>query len=204
MSRNAIVDFWAGQTGSRKPLTPEQLAAIKAAFDVAGEVRPIAIAPGYAVSDDGRVFSGVPCSWHKDCPRELRQTPVKHGYLMVHLHANKRAVSTQTHALVAQAFLPPPAEGQDRVLHWDGNPANNRAGNLRWGTQAENLADAARHGRTLRGIKSPNAKLDDDKVRLARAMCKEGHTAVAVAQLLGVSPGIIRLIRDGKRWRHVE
>ena len=44
----------------------------------------------------------------------------------------------KVHRLVANAFLPPPrSEEQTQVTHIDGNPANNRADNLKWVTRSE-------------------------------------------------------------------
>lgn len=51
------------------------------------------------------------------------------------------------HRLVALAFLGPPPEGKENVLHWDDNPQNNSVENLRWGTLRENSKDAVRNGR---------------------------------------------------------
>jgi hypothetical protein len=203
MSGNAIAQFWARQS-EVEPLNPEQLIAIKAAFGVVGEIRPVGMAPGYAVTDDGRVFSGILCSWRKDCPRELRQTTTKHGYRMVRLHVNRKAILAGVHVVMARAFLPPPAGGQDRVRHWDGNPANNRLGNLLWGTQAENLADAVRHGRTLKGLKNPGAKLTERRVRLVRELCAEGFSPAAVAAFFGIHEDTVRRACRGKHWGHVE
>lgn len=49
------------------------------------------------------------------------------------------------HQLVAEAFIPNPA-GRGVVRHYDDNPKNNNYKNLRWGTQAENMADKIRNG----------------------------------------------------------
>lgn len=45
----------------------------------------------------------------------------------------------KVHRLICEAFNgPAPFEGAV-AMHLDENPANNRAGNLKWGTQKENL-----------------------------------------------------------------
>jgi hypothetical protein len=49
------------------------------------------------------------------------------------------------HSLVALAFLGPCPEGLE-CCHWDGDPGNNRPGNLRWDTSSANLLDRQRHG----------------------------------------------------------
>jgi hypothetical protein len=60
---------------------------------------------------------------------------------------------------VAQ-FLPPPEPGQE-LCHYDGDPANNRAGNLRWDSHKGNGADMARHGRTRRCAHDPACRVTD-------------------------------------------
>lgn len=53
------------------------------------------------------------------------------------------------HRMVAEAWLGPCPKGQ-LVRHLDGNAGNNRVVNLAYGTHAENMQDAIRHG-TFRG-----------------------------------------------------
>jgi hypothetical protein len=50
------------------------------------------------------------------------------------------------HALVAEAFHGPRPDGC-HALHWDDDPLNPHATNLRWGTPAENAADRRRNQR---------------------------------------------------------
>lgn len=47
--------------------------------------------------------------------------------------------------LVGEAFLGPRPDGLE-TRHLDGNPANNSARNLRYGTKSENAQDRVRHG----------------------------------------------------------
>lgn len=49
------------------------------------------------------------------------------------------------HRLVAQAFIPNP-DNLPIVRHLDDNPKNNHVENLAWGTQSDNMFDAARNG----------------------------------------------------------
>ncbi len=202
MRQNSIRAFWSRQSETA-PLNQEQLDAIKVAFGVAGEIRLITTAPGYAVTDDGRVFSGVCCSWSKECPRELRPIPTGAGYRMVRLHINKRATAEGIHRLVAFAFLSPPTPAQDRVRHLDGDPTNNVVGNLVWGTQKENCADAIRHGRTLKGLKNPQAKMTPKRVLLSRMLQREGVSDGIIGTLFGVTSETIRRACNGEQWGHV-
>lgn len=176
---------------------------IRDRFGVAGELRELAFAPGYVVSDDGRAFSFIPCTWHKECPRELRPVPHQYGYRMARLHINKKAILRGIHQLVAAAFLPLPQPGQKVVRHLDGDPANNHVDNLAWGTQAENLRDAIGHGRTLKGTRNPNAKLNDRRVQIVRALAAEGFATTAIATFFGVNRNSILRALNREQWGHV-
>jgi len=92
----------------------------------------------YEVSNLGRVKRTV------DGPRTYAGhilSPRTHpsGYKVVKL----RSRSHRVHRLVATAFYGP---SNLLVRHLDGDPSNNRLENLRFGTHAENYADALRHG----------------------------------------------------------
>jgi hypothetical protein len=196
-------DFWARREDART-LSPEQLEAIRQAFSVAGEVRPVQRAPGYAVSDDGRVFSGLLCSWQRlKCPRQLKPIPHLFGYQMARLHVNRRATLIGIHVLVAEAFLLPPSEGQNRVRHRDDNPGNNAADNLLWGTQQENMEDMIHRGRSLKGMKSTQAKLTDRRVQLIRGLAEEGFSLTAIAHFFGIHYETARRAVNGESWSHV-
>lgn len=49
------------------------------------------------------------------------------------------------HALVLSAFVGPRPTGME-ACHGDGDGLNNRLGNLRWDTHAENVKDSIKHG----------------------------------------------------------
>ncbi len=53
------------------------------------------------------------------------------------------------HHLVAEAWHGPRPDGA-QALHWDDDPENLQADNIRWGTPVENVADARRNGRRSR------------------------------------------------------
>lgn len=202
MRRNGIREFWANRPDVT--LTAEKLLQIKTAFGVAGELRAPEFAPGYAVSDDGRVFSNIPCSWMKECPRELRRAPSGTGrYELVHLHINKKQRPLTVHSLVGRCFLPPPKAGQTCIRHLDGNPANNKIANLAWGRYSENGADMVRHGRSRKGTAMHMAKLNDWQVRIGRRLWNEGWTYAAIARLFGVSGGTLKRAVTGECWGHI-
>lgn len=67
-------------------------------------------------------------------------------YPAVHLVVQVKNVTRAVHVLVAAAFLGPRPPGM-HICHGDGNPRNNRVGNLRYDTPAANARDTVRHGR---------------------------------------------------------
>lgn len=103
--------------------------------------KPIAGYEGkYEISDLGRVKSLVR---HGDTnSRILKPVLRKSGHLQVSLSGKTRKV----HQLVAVAFLGPCPDGME-ICHKDGNPANNHASNLKYGTRADNARDRVDHGR---------------------------------------------------------
>ena len=105
----------------------------------------------YEVSSHGRVRSldrTVTYSDGRVCRlkgKALRTPPNQDGYPRANLSAQGKSQVRHVHALVAEAFIGPRPDGVD-VCHGDGDPANNRLDNLRYGTRSENMLDAVRHG----------------------------------------------------------
>lgn len=92
--------------------------------------------PGYWVSSEGRVRRRG----------RLMKPRIGHGgYAVVDLVRGGTTSRRSVHRLVAQAFIPNP-DRRPLVRHADGDPSDNRASSLVWGTHADNLADARRHG----------------------------------------------------------
>lgn len=140
----------------------------------------------YEVSADGRVRSidrFVPHNRvlkQRIAGRELFPTLNSNGYLGVGLRRGRSFRKyMRVHRMVADAFIPNPL-GKPNVNHIDCDPANNRADNLEWCTQAENLAHMTNLGRRsmhMIGRRSPNAKLSEEDVRQIRADYSAGHVS---------------------------
>jgi HNH endonuclease len=95
--------------------------------------------------------------------------------------------------------------GKLGVLHECDNPSCVNPDHLFLGTQADNLADAARKGRTDRtrkpkGETNGNAKLTALKVLRIRA---SKEPAPVAARKFGVQPGTVHSIRQHRSWRHI-
>lgn len=103
----------------------------------------------YTVTRDGRVFSHS--GWRGHALRELRQSLNASGYPSVRLTTEGRRKRIAVHRLVAEKYIGPKPSPDHEVRHIDGNPMNNNADNLCWGTRKDNADDRERHGRTSRG-----------------------------------------------------
>lgn len=162
----------------------------------------------YEVSDQGRVRSldrDIRLAPSHQAPsgctihirgRTLRPGLSSNGYLTVAIERE----SVMVQHLVAAAFIGPRPEGL-LVLHGDGCRTNNAATNLRYGTYAENAADAAEHGTRTRGSSYRSAKLDEWTAGVVRAL-KGMWSQADLAMLFQVSPAAVQAVHDGRTWTH--
>lgn len=110
----------------------------------------------YQASTHGRIRSVARPVFRKDghsgyavwqyAGRILRVRPKESGHLNVSLGARN---TKKVHRLVLETFVGPCPAGHE-CLHADGNPANNRLDNLRWGTRLDNRADMRAHAQLYR------------------------------------------------------
>lgn len=122
-------------------------------------------------------------NWQSAC--RIPQHQHRSGYLRAHSGVG----SANTHRLVAEAHLGPIPPGL-YVLHYDGNPTNNRADNLRFGTAKDNYDDAVRHGTMRRTLYEHHVR----EILLSRA------NPAKLARLYGTRSGTIRRIRTGRLY----
>ena len=66
------------------------------------------------------------------------------------------------------------------------------------------MADAVRHGTTMRGERSAVAVLTEDNVHEIRKRIAGGEAVKTIAQSYGVKPVAIYCIRSGKSWAWLE
>jgi NUMOD4 motif/HNH endonuclease len=162
----------------------------------------------YQVSDEGRVLSlerrvpHVRLGIRLVHGRTLRATPDKDGYLNVVLSAGGVKVPSSVHRLVLWAFVGPCPPGKEGC-HCDGDPTNNRVGNLRWDTPGGNQADRVAHGTILCGERCGNAKLTESAVRLAFILRAAGWTHRKIGAELGVAASNVSMILSGDTWAHL-
>lgn len=115
----------------------------------------------------------------------------------------ERRKSVRVHVLVAAAFHGDRSEGAE-VRHLDGNPKNNKAENLAYGSSQQNSDDCARHGNFRRGLDHQNCFIPDELVveilALPRGSRKPGQETIGEwADRHGISRGHVYNIRNGRR-----
>lgn len=126
-------------------------------------IKPIPGCPGYLAGADGIIWSAMPGrAGRYKVLHPIRPYRDRQGYCHVTLRpaGGKRRYSV--HGLVAAAFFGLRPDGLV-VRHRNGNSSDNRAENLVYGTQAENIGDRQAHGTTARGERHYRAKLTDEQ-----------------------------------------
>lgn len=96
---------------------------------------------GYEVSDLGEVRNP------RNFNRKLRPQVTARGHLVASMTNDEGKFTRKSiHRLVCEAWHGPAPTEKHQAAHYDCDPTNNRPENLRWATQAENLADCKRNG----------------------------------------------------------
>jgi hypothetical protein len=158
---------------------------------VSGEGR-VMYTPYYGLMPNGavRVYGGKPSrgKWSKRWKKFV-------------LYSTKRKVSLKIHRLVCEAFHGPPPFGHAVALHLDENSANNRGGNLQWGTQKENLNAPGflAYCRSRTGENSPRVKARNKERENAMSNAVDEFVATAKAGTAPRLAGATSLRRSSGR-----
>lgn len=167
------------------------------------EWRPIPDWPAYEVSNHGDVRrasdGGSPIAKRG---KVLRRNLVGR-YYRVSLHCPTRGrMQMMVHRAVAIAFIGPPPSPTHQVAHGDNNGLNNRPENLRWATQAENMADQIEHGTRRWGNRHAQASLSEAQVEAMRIAAKRGVSHELIAALADTTVSAVgRIVRGETRVR---
>lgn len=162
--------------------------------------QPIPGFPGYFVSRDGGVYSHH--RWSKDL-RPVKPVTTPKGYKVVNIFRDGKRQIVRVHVLVLTTFRGPCPPGH-QCRHRDGDPGNNRLGNLKWGTPRENGIDRIRHG-TQRGGRplARGGNLNQEIANQIRAARAAGGKQRDVAAQFDVSQATVWNIVNGRCWvRH--
>lgn len=125
------------------------------------------------------------------------------GYLSVILQRDGKPKTFRTSRLVLTVFIGPCPDGME-ACHNNGIRADNRIGNLKWGTPKENSADKVSHGTMIMGERAPAHKLTEAAVREMRRDHHLGVLTYAEAgRRYGITRSTAKKVIDGRLWRHV-
>jgi hypothetical protein len=104
------------------------------------------------------------------------------------------------HVLVAETYLGPRPFDGAQVRHLDGNPANDKPSNLRWGSAKENGEDRVRHDRSTRGERNIHSKLSEKQARDIKQRLARGESGSELAKEFGLKQPTISNINTGTTW----
>lgn len=154
----------------------------------------------YLISSHGKVVS---LRYNKQ-PRQRLLRPLSAArYPEIRLGNRGIFLRSGINRLVAQAFLPPPAdESLTVVIPKDGNRLNVCAANLQWGSLNETTDKAA--WRYLRGYRTRNCKLQAADIAQIRRLATQGMTQQAIADNFGVSRPTISVLLSSTTQRLAE
>jgi hypothetical protein len=115
------------------------------------------------------------------------------------------------HRLVATYFLKPPTKQQTIVAHLDYDKLNNRASNLKWMTQQENVIHQRSSPYVIADLENrrngnrpnSNTKLTVTKVMLLKKLLNEGKSLKALVKQFKITDTQILRIKRGENWGDV-
>lgn len=150
----------------------------------------------YEVSNLGRVRRASD-------KRILAPTVMPNGYLRVTFTTRRQ--DYRVHRLVAQAFLPPPADPTMTVNHKDGVKQHNWDANLEWATPSQQSRHAVRMGlmNSPQGSARGHSKLKETDIPRIRELHAQGKTLRDIGDAYGVSNSLIHGIVARRRWKHI-
>jgi hypothetical protein len=154
----------------------------------------------YAVSNLGQV-KRISKS-HGSRGGVLKTWKSKRRYHYVSLSDQGVVKDYSVHDLVAAAFVGPKPEDMT-VNHIDTDKDNNKASNLEYKTDGDNIRLGFAAGCYPRGSERWNGKLTDDQVREIRAARANGESMYKIAPRYGVTVNVIWAIGKGKTYKHV-
>jgi len=139
---------------------------------------------------------------NEDNGKVLKGTSISKQNRYVKIHLDKFYA---LHRLVALAFIPNP-DNLTYINHIDGNRYNNKADNLEWCTQSNNMLHAYNTGlKSNHGELNPFRKLTKEQVTQIWNYKNKGYTARQIRDKLKLSVGIgcVKSILQGKTWTSI-
>ena len=128
----------------------------------------------------------------------------KRGYPRFSVKVDGEKKCTPVHRVVYEFFNGSiPKRNNIMVRHLCDNKMCINPKHLTLGTHKDNMADAYRNRKILRGEQKPNSKLTPEGVVLIRELYKAGTKQKEIASILGVCRSCVCNVLRGKSWFHV-
>jgi DNA-binding XRE family transcriptional regulator len=166
-------------------------------------LKPIPEFPGYFVDDQGNIFSqwvtGRTVIRTDREPKKLKPIITVYGYRTIVLVRDGKHIQKRIARLVLEAFVGPAPNGLV-ARHGVNGKKDDSLGNLRWGTQEENMADKRRDGTLVYGERQHLAKLTYVKAQEIRSLAGD-FTREELAKRFGVHKDTIRDVINGRVWK---
>ena len=155
----------------------------------------------YQISNYGKIKSLS--RFQSATERILKSEINKCGYVRIRLSYKNVSKKYQVHRIVALTFIPNP-ENKPCVNHINGIKSDNRAKNLEWCTNSENMKHAFKNGlQSLDGEKNNMSKLTESNVIEIKNLLSNGIFHKDIALLYNVSRRCITDINKGLTWKNI-
>src|SRR6185437_4072936 len=153
---------------------------------VAEEWKIVPSFPAYEASSMGRIRRIEKDSRGRSSKILTPSSPM--GYQTVVLYgADGLKRSSRVNRIIAETFYGPAPSHKHVAAHWNGVRSDNKATNIRWDTQTENLSDRKRHGTEPLGSRNQNSKLTSDRVASIRSEYENGVNLPTLAKKYAVT-----------------
>ena len=135
----------------------------------------------------------------------LKQEKLKNGYLRGIFSEFGKTFRISMHRLVAKIFIKNP-ENKLQVNHINGIKDDNRAENLEWSTQSENMKHAYKEGlqKPIIGEDNKRSILTNSQVRQMRLMYETNlYTQKYLSDLFKIDSRVAQSILTYKTWKNI-
>ncbi len=159
----------------------------------------------YEASTMGRVRSLTASRGIRKTPRVKKLTTDKDGYLHVGLcvGVGAKSINFVVGRLILMTFDRLP-KFKEEAAHNNGNPTDNKLGNLRWATKSENEQDKFLHGTAPVGENCYRATITDTQARKVKELIRTGVKRSEIITITGCSLAVYKNILRGSSWKHLK
>lgn len=160
-------------------------------------LKPIPDFPNYFASDEGHIYSMKKSGLKRLKPIIWKKNP--YGRMRVGLSRKGKVYSRLVYQLILEAFIGKCPPGME-TCHYNGNHIDNRLSNLRWDSRMNNVNDAKRQGKIVRGEHNGGSKLKEADVFEIRDLLLSGTAHRTIGKMYNVDGMTIGRISRKQSW----